>query len=303
MNIMNRTLKTYLLLVVMITNAIANRSLKMLDDRMVQSNSLVCVGLDPDVTKMPLQFINANATKEENIFSFLKDIINITAPHCCCFKLQKAFYDQLDLGHELLRNTVKYIHDNHPGIPVYLDCKIGDIDNTMKAYISLIFDDIQADGVVINPYMGEDVLQPFLQDSNKTGIILIQTSNPNAKMIQDLTLANGKRLWEEILDFTLKKWNENNNLIVVLSSNSEDYDYSPIRSRIPQNTPILLAGIGSQGGNPKIMKQLLNTNNRGVFVNSSRGILYPYDPADINWRSSVLEAVLDLKNLLNNIRG
>lgn len=298
---MNRAI--YLILsITMTTHVFGNDAFRLLDSQMIQAYSLVGVGLDPDITKMPLEIINSDISSEDKVFTFLKEVIDITAPHCCCFKLQKAFYDQFDLGHDLLKNVVSYIHDNHPTIPAYIDCKIGDTDNTMKAYMSLLFDDIKADAVVINPYMGDDVLEPFMQDPKKVGIVLIQTSNPNAKVVQEIVLANGKKLWEEMLDLALERWNTNNNLIVVLSSNTDAHDYSSIRSKIPQDTPILLAGIGLQGGDPQVMKQLLNDNKRGVFVNSSRGILYPYAQNDPYWRDAILNAVIELKNVLNDIR-
>jgi orotidine-5'-phosphate decarboxylase len=172
----------------------------------------------------------------------------------------------------------------------------------MKAYMQLMFDDIKADAVVINPYMGDDVFEPFMLDGHKTAIVLVQTSNPQAKIVQEQALTNGKKLWEEILSLTIHRWNKKNNLMVVLSSNTALQDYQHIRAQIPQDMPILLAGIGAQGGNPEIMKQLLNKEKRGVFVNSSRGILYPYTIQDVQWEEKVLSAVIDLKNTLNAIR-
>ena len=286
-----KIINSLVLCAAMTTYVRASEAFKKLDDRMIQANSLVGVGLDPDLTKMPYEIINSDQSPEQKTFSFLKEVITITAPHSCCFKLQKAFYDQFDLGHELLRQTVQFIHENYPDIPAYVDCKIGDTDNTMKAYMSLLFDDIKADAVVINPYMGDDVMEPFVNDPKKTAIVLIQTSNPNAKIVQDIPLANGKKLWQEMLDLALERWNKNNNLIFVLSSNS-DCDYSLVRSKIPQNSALLLAGIGLQGGNPQVVRQLLNNEKRGVFVNSSRGILYPYVQDDANWRSAILSAVV-----------
>jgi len=274
-----------------------------IDNAIIQSNSLVCVGLDPDISKMPLCLVNKDISDEEKVFTFLMQIIDITASHACAFKIQKAFYDQFDLGHALLKETVQYIKNNYPHIPVIIDCKIGDTDNTMLAYMHLLFEDIQADAVVVNPYMGDDVLEPFMQDQHKGAVVLVQTSNPRAQIVQEITSINNIPLWQEILHLTLNRWNVNNNLILVLSSNANLSNYEAIRQQIPQNVPILLAGIGLQGGNPIILKQLLNENNRGVFVNSSRGILYPYDRNNNNWHIEVLNAVVELKNMLNTIRN
>lgn len=285
------------------TNSFTHNVAHKLDQRMITTNSLVCVGLDPDITKMPLSFINTNQTDEEKVYSFLTTVIDITAPHACSYKLQKAFYDLFETGHDLLRKTVAYIHDNYTDIPVFIDCKIGDTDNTMIAYMHLLFDDIKADAIVINPYMGDDVLEPFMNDANKCAIVLIQTSNPRGKVVQEIKTADGKSLWEKMLDITINRWNGNKNLITVLSSNTDACNYATIRNQIPQDMPILLAGIGLQGGNPEVLKQLLDDNNRGVFVNSSRGITYPYAQNDENWQAAVLHAVIELKDMLNTIRN
>ncbi len=287
----------------MFSNSYGNNVIQRLDARMQKTNSLVCVGLDPDITKIPASIMSADIKVEDKVFSFLSQVIDITAPHVTCYKIQKAFFDQFESGHGLLKQTVAYIHEKYNDIPVFVDCKIGDTDNTMEIYMKVIFEDIMADGVVINPYMGDDVLEPFMKDPNKVAIVLIQTSNSNAKVVQEMVLANGKMLWEEMLHLTLRKWNINNNLIPVLSGNASIDNYISIRNSIPQKTPILLAGIGLQGGNPMVMKKLLNEDGRGVFVNSSRGILYPYSPDNDNWQAEVLKAVLELKNALNNIKS
>jgi orotidine-5'-phosphate decarboxylase len=268
---------------------------------MKEASSLVCVGLDPDVAKMPLSITQSGKFIEDNVFDFLSQVVDITAEHACCYKVQKAFFDQYGQGHLLFNRVIAYLHERHPEIPVFADCKIGDIDNTMLAYMDRLFVEAGVDGVVINPYMGDDVFTPFLQDPKKVALVLVQTSNANATVLQNLVLKNDKKLWEEILDLTLNRWNKNGNMILILSSNSTE-DYSLIREKIPQDTPILLAGIGSQGGNPEIMKQVLNANKRGVFVNSSRGILYPYAPSNENWQAEVLKAVIELKQTLNNLR-
>lgn len=281
----------------------ANSVTEKLDMQMIKANSIVCVGLDPDLTKMPHSIVVKNQTDEEKVYEFLTSIIDITASHVCCYKLQKAFYDLLDDGHNLLRNVVLYINTHYPDIPVFIDCKIGDTDNTMLAYMHLLFNDMKADGIVINPYMGDDVLEPFIEDAQKCGIILIQTSNPNAKIIQEIETSDGLQLWETVLDITINRWNINKNLIVVLSSNTNVSHYAQIRDKIPQDMPILLAGIGSQGGNPNVLKQLLNKNKRGVFVNSSRGIIYAYNQFDKNWKDAILAATIELKNTLNAIRN
>jgi len=292
----------FLILFFTITNIFSHEIFNKLDARMVYANSLVCVGLDPDITKMPASIMSTHQDIEDKVYNFLTQVIDITAPHACSFKLQKAFFDCYVLGYLLLKKTVGYIRKNHPDIPVIIDCKIGDIDNTMKAYMSLLFEDIKADAVVINPYMGDEVLEPFMQDKNKVAVVLIKTSNPHADVVQGLMLSDGKKLWEEILNLTVTRWNTNKNLMIVVASNTHPHDCELIRKQISHDMPILLVGIGVQGGDPAILKALLNENKRGVIVNSSRGILYPYKSSDQHWKTAIEKAIIDLKNTLNSIR-
>jgi len=130
---------------------------------MQERNSLVCVGLDPDYGKFPTAAPERWGNAEKRVLHFLREVIHITAPYVCSYKVQKAFFDGWDSGHELLRQTIGYVHTHYPTIPVFLDCKIGDIDNTMGAYMANIFDNLRADGVLLNPYMGDDVLAPRAQ--------------------------------------------------------------------------------------------------------------------------------------------
>lgn len=230
---------------------------------------------------------------------FLKTVINITAPDVCAYKAQKAFFDIFDQGHSLLKEIISYTHQNYPDIPIILDCKIGDIENTMEAYAYNVFDVLKADGVVVNPYMGDDVLIPLAKYNNKSIIVLIKISNPSGEIVQDLVLQNGKQLWQQMLETTIDKWNGNENIIPVLSSNAK-FDATMIRSIIPNNMPILLAGIGAQGGNFGNLRKLLNADGAGVLVNSSRGLIFPNGNG--TWMENINRATIDLKTLLNNER-
>ena len=170
-----------------------------LHNAMRERDSLVCCGLDPDIQKIPTELKGNNEANSGVIIRFLREIIKLAAPHVCAFKIQKAFFDVLPDGHEALGSVIGYLHRNHPELPVFVDCKIGDIDNTMEAYLANMFKTLNADGVVVNPYMGDDVLAPFSKYPNQAAIVLVRTSNPGAHVVQDLILASGKPLWEEIL--------------------------------------------------------------------------------------------------------
>lgn len=263
---------------------------------MKSKHTFVCVGLDPDVRKIPYEISKLRISDEEKVYEFLTGVISLTSNHSCAFKAQKAFFDKLHGGHDVLKELIAYVHKKHPGIPVILDCKIGDIGNTMSAYIENIFGNLEADGVVANPYMGDDAIVPLAEFKDKLIVVLTQTSNPLAEMIQNVELKNGKLLWMHILELIVNHWNSNGNIVPVLSSNTS-CDMSQIRKEIPDDMPILLAGVGEQGGNYLNFKHLLNKDGIGVFVNSSRKILYTENNME-HWNIGVERAALRLKNEL-----
>lgn len=269
-------------------------------DRMTKANTILCCGLDPDLRKLPYDVISHHRRDEDRVWEFAVGVVDAVAPHVCAFKVQKAFFDILPGGHDLLRRLIKYIHSHYPGILVIIDCKIGDIDNTMSTYIDNIFKLLNADGVVVNPYMGDDAIESFAAWGDKLVVVLAKTSNISGGVVQDVALANGNMLWEYMVDLIVNRWNTAGNLAPVISSTA-DIDLARVRRVIPDNMPVLLAGVGAQGGDLNSLKLLLNSQGLGVFVNSSRNILY-VDSSE-SWRSSVEEAAINLKNILNRVRG
>ncbi|MFH0740018.1 MAG: orotidine-5'-phosphate decarboxylase [bacterium] len=268
--------------------------------RMKSCNTLLCGGLDPDLKKIPLEILEKKISDEDKVLVFLRTVVDITAPHVCVYKVQKAFFDKLGGGHNVLKDIIDYIHTSHQGIPVVVDCKIGDTKNTMEAYIENIFGLLQADGVVANPYMGDDPIMPLAELTDKTIVVLVKTSNPSGSIVQDVLLANGKPLWRYILDMVINRWNFNGNMVPILSSTAE-INLAEIRPIIPDNMPVLFAGVGAQGGTYENLHDLLNFDNIGVFVNSSRDILYP-PQSQQPWRVAIEQATIELKNALNKAR-
>ena len=268
-------------------------------ERMKTHDTLLCCGLDPDLKKMPPEIIGRQTSDEDKVFEFLRGVVDVTASHVCAYKAQKAFFDVLAGGHDVLKKLIDYIHTSNPGIPVIVDCKIGDIENTMEAYIQNLFNSLHADGIVVNPYMGDDVLLPLVELADKAIVVLVKTSNPSSGVVQDVVLQNGQPLWRHILDLVVNRWNRNENMIPVLSS-TVGLNMAEIRPLIPDEMPILLAGVGAQGGNYADLRNLLNYENVGVFVNSSRGILYPQSRE--LWLIAIEKATIELKESLNNER-
>lgn len=263
-------------------------------------DSLVCAGIDPDLSKIPKE-INAK-TPEETIFSFLVKYIDIVSPYISSFKAQKAFFDFYSGGHELLISIVDYIHKNYPNLPVLLDCKIGDIDNTMDIYLKNIFNNICADGVLVNPYMGDDIFKICGEYPEKLILPLIKTSNPGSDIIQNSILKNGLHLWEYMLNLAITRWNKSENIIPILSQVPNIKKLKQARDMIPDTTPILFAGIGAQNRDASGISLLLNSTNSGVLVNSSRGLMYPaYNPS-ICWKDSIKNSVITFQQQLNLFR-
>lgn len=264
-------------------------------------DTMVCCGLDPDLNRMPLGVTRQNGSSERKAVEFLQSIIDFTAPHVCAYKVQKAFFDVWRDGHAALQDVIAYAHERSPDTPVFLDCKIGDIDNTMTAYLDNVFGHLHADGVVVNPYMGDDVMTPFASLPDKAAIVLVKTSNPGGTVMQDIRLANGKTLWMHTLDLVVHRWNEASNMIPVLTTTS-DVCSSIRRSQMPSTMPILLAGFGAQGGTAQHIQSLLSQHGSAVFVNSSRELLYPSVSQGSDWREATTQAVTAMKQLLNDQR-
>jgi orotidine-5'-phosphate decarboxylase len=264
--------------------------------------SLVCCGLDPDWSKILAATQSESRVSRVAVLNFLMEVINVVAPHVCAFKPQKAFFDLIPDGYSVLKEVIAYIHHHFSGIPVIVDCKVGDIDNTMNAYLNSVFGCLEADGIVVNPYMGDDVILPCTKYPDKIIVVLVKTSNPNGAVVQDVKLSSGERLWEHVLELVVERWNAARNMVPVISSTACLDMQTTVRARIPDDMPVLLAGVGTQGGRHDSIRYLLDSRQSGVFVNSSRAILYPNRTPNETWQQATERAVMELKNSLNRER-
>ena len=163
--------------------------------RWEQADSLVCVGLDPEPAKFPSRIADA----PDAIFEFCRDIVDATAQYVCCFKPQIAHFAALG-AEDALQRLIAHVHSAHPGIPVILDSKRGDIGSTARHYAAEAFDRYAADAVTANPYLGRDSVQPFLDRADRGVVILCRTSNPGATDLQDLLVSDGGRVGEAVFD-------------------------------------------------------------------------------------------------------
>src|SRR3989344_3055323 len=236
-------------------------------------NSLLCVGLDTDFSKIPKRFLR----KKFPQFEFNKWIIEETHEFVVAYKPNSAFYEARgDKGMKELKMTMDYLIKNYPDVFTILDAKRADIGNTNNGYVTAIFDWLHFDAVTIHPYLGQEAVQPFLDRKDKGSIILCRTSNPGAGEFQDLKI-EGKPLWQIVAQRVNKNWNKNKNCMLVVGATYPE-EMKKIRSIAPDMT-FLVPGIGAQGGDlKKVLKAGLNRKGLGLIINSSRGIIFSKNP-------------------------
>jgi len=237
-----------------------------LTEQILLKKSFLCIGLDVDLDKIPKYLL----ATDDPIFEFNKAIIEATYDLCVAYKPNVAFYESYGVkGWLSLEKTMDYINRKHPNIFTIADAKRGDIGNTSAKYAKTFFDTFGFDSVTVNPYMGKDSVEPFLDFKDKYAILLALTSNTGA---QDFQLDFGeKMLFKKVLEIS-KTWKNSENLMYVVGATKTSY-LKEIRAIIPDSF-LLLPGIGHQGGNLKEVCQYGMNKNVGLLVNSSRKIIY-----------------------------
>jgi orotidine-5'-phosphate decarboxylase len=269
---------------------------KQLADIWDRNNSLVCVGLDPEIERLPASI----AGEPSPIFQFNKAIIDATADLVCAYKPQFAHYAAYEAEDQLER-TIDYIHRTYPGVPVILDSKRGDVGNTAERYALEAFERYHADAVTVNPYLGGDSLEPFLKHEDKGVIILCRTSNPGARDIQDLQIGAGgnRKVYHVVAELAAQKWNSRGNCMLVVGA-TYPRELAEIRE-IVGDLPFLVPGVGAQGGDVAQAVQNGRTKNgTGLVISSSRAILYASSGAD--FATAARAATSTLRDQINAAR-
>ncbi|MGD0780157.1 MAG: orotidine-5'-phosphate decarboxylase [Dehalococcoidales bacterium] len=253
----------------------------------LKNKSLLCVGLDPDLSLMPEQI---------GIYEFNKDIIDATADLVCAYKPNIAFYEAMgNDGLEALKKTRDYIPKD---IPVIIDAKRGDIGNTAKAYAKSLFDYFNFDAITASPYLGYDSLEPFIERRDRGIFILCRTSNPGAADFQSLYVATNKskKMLYEVVAEKVSEWNKHGNLGLVVGATYPE-ELKLIRERYPQ-MPLLIPGVGTQGGELKqVVKWGVDRGRQRTIINSSRQILYA--SRDRNFAAAAGKAARELRDHIN----
>ena len=232
-----------------------------------RSDSLACVGLDPEIERFPRRI----AAQPAPIFQFNKAIIDATADLVCAYKPQFAHYAACEAEDQLER-TIEYIHQTHPGVPVILDAKRGDVGHTAERYAIEAFERYGADAVTVNPYLGGDALEPFLRHADKGVAILCRTSNPGARDLQDLVIG-ARPLYQVVAELAAQRWNSRGNCLLVVGATYPG-DLAEVRALVGA-MPLLVPGVGAQRGDvAQVVHNGQSAQGTGLIISSSRGILY-----------------------------
>jgi len=253
----------------MTTNSILDKY----NRRVEAAGSLVCIGLDSEMEKLPARF----STEEFPQFEFNRWIIDQTAEYAASVKPNTAFYEARGVqGWNELRMTMDYLRANYPEIVTICDAKRADIGNTNRGYVTAIFDEMGFDAITLHPYLGREALAPFLERTDKACIILCRTSNPGAGEFQDLSVG-GKPLWQSVAEKVGSDWNSNGNCMLVVGATYPE-EMRTIRAIAP-NLTFLVPGVGAQGGDvDSVVVAGLDAKGRGLMISSSRGIIFSDDP-------------------------
>ena len=241
-------------------------------DRIKEKESFLCIGLDPDLEKLPKHLLS----KEDPIFEFNKAIIDATSDYAVAYKPNVAFYEALgSKGWSSLEKTIDYIPK---GIFTIADAKRADIGNTSKMYANAFFEQMNFDAITVAPYMGRDSIEPFLSYERKWVIVLAATSNEGSLDFQELLLeGTSEKLYERVIRKS-QEWGNPNNLMFVMGATRVE-SLINIRVIVPDHF-LLIPGVGAQGGDLSVVCKYGMNKQCGLLVNSSRGIIYASDGED-----------------------
>ncbi len=296
------------------------RNFKTMLEALWAKDRFVCVGLDSELAKIPASA--ARHCPKNTVLNFNRCLIDATYDLVCAYKPQIAFYEeQGPEGLAALMETVKYIHEKAPEVPVICDAKRGDVDNTNLAYVKTIFNTYGFDAVTVNPYLGGAALQPFFDRLDKGIIVLCRTSNKGAGEFQDLhtlTLDPRKKpegmsteewlkalcadsmvLYQRVAKTVAEKWNKNNNAFLVMGA-TYPCEGKLVRE-LTGDMGFLVPGVGAQGGDIEAtVLNCMDGKTWGMIVNSSRGIIFASNGPD--FAAAARQKTLELSQLINKFR-
>ncbi len=237
------------------------------------------VGLDTDPQRVP-DSVSPGAAAAERVIEFNRRIVEATAEVACAYKPNAAFYEALGGdGFQALAETIAAVRRDAPGTAVILDAKRGDIGSTNAGYVAAAFDQLGADAVTVHPYLGGEALAPFLERREKLVFVLARTSNPGAGEFQDL-LADGLPLYRHVARAVAGDWNTAGNCGLVVGATYPE-EMRLVREGVPAGMPILIPGVGAQGGDvTAVVAANRDAGSDAFLIAASRSILYASNGED-----------------------
>ncbi len=258
-------------------------------------DSLLCVGLDPDLARLPAPLQG----RPDAIFEFCKAIIDATAEHACAFKPQIAYFAAARAEGQL-EAVCDFLRAQHPQIPLVLDAKRGDIGATAEQYAREAFERYGADAVTVNPYMGFDSIAPYLEWKERGAIVLCRTSNPGGSDLQFLN-ADGMPVYQHVARLVAEKWNRNGQCGLVVGA-TFPAELAQVRA-IVGDMPLLVPGIGAQGGDIAATVVAGKTaTGTGMMINSSRAILYAKTQDGEDFAAAARRVAQETRAAINQFR-
>ena len=260
-------------------------------------DSLLTVGLDPDLARLPAEYRD----RPQGVFEFCRDIVDLTAPYACAFKPQIAYFAALR-AEDQLEALCDHIRSQHPQHVLILDAKRGDIGSTAAQYAREAYERYNAHAVTVNPYMGFDSLEPYLAWQDRGIFVLCRTSNPGGSDLQFLE-ANGKPMYLHVAERVAGAWSRGavrGQLGLVVGATFPT-ELARVRECVGNDVPLLVPGIGAQGGDiDATVASGRDQHNHGLLINSSRAILYATGP---DWRAASAQAARDTRDAINRARN
>jgi len=263
-----------------------------LKEQILLKKSFLCVGLDIDLDKVPEHI----KTTADPLFDFSKAIIDATAAYSVAYKPNIAFFETYGPdGMTSLKRVMDYLNENHPEIFTIADAKRGDIGNTATRYAKAYYETYNFDSITVAPYMGKDSVEPFLSFVEKYAIVLALTSNAGSSDFQTQEVG-GQMLYEKVIQ-TSTQWEGSERLMYVVGATKASA-LKNIRTLIP-NSFLLIPGVGAQGGSLTEVAENGLSDDVGLLVNSSRGVIYASQGKD--YAAAAASAAHDLQAQMQTI--
>jgi len=258
---------------------------------------MLCVGLDPDFERLPATYLAREKSQGDGVLTFCCDIADATADLVCAFKPQIAYFAALG-KEDQLRRLIDYLHEKHPGVAVILDAKRGDIGSTARLYAVEAFERYAADAVTVNPYLGSESVQPYLEYQDRGVIVLCRTSNADSAWLQNYP--EDEPVYLRVARAAVQ-WNSAGNVMLVAGATYPE-ELARIRE-VVGDMPLLVPGVGAQGGDlAAVVQNGADSTGHGLVINASRSVLYAGE-AGGNLAANAHEAAAELRDEISRLQA